>query len=112
MKLLDARVNGMPRQVSTKYGEKSVLDVATSEGAYTIWRPACRIHRQCFRSLGLGTIDESGIFSLNRCCIANLERSKGDSTDDSRVSDIWGAGSIYHAQNRLLTGIKSRAMYR
>ena len=40
MKLLDARVNGMPRQVSTKYGEKSVLDVATSEGAYTIWRPA------------------------------------------------------------------------
>jgi hypothetical protein len=40
MKLLDARVNGMPRQVSTKYGEKAVLDVATSEGNYTIWRPA------------------------------------------------------------------------
>ncbi len=40
MKLLDARVNGMPRQVSTKYGDKSVLDVATSEGEYTIWRPA------------------------------------------------------------------------
>jgi hypothetical protein len=40
MKLLDARVNGMPRQVSTKYGEKAVLDVATSEGNFTIWRPA------------------------------------------------------------------------
>jgi hypothetical protein len=40
MKLLDARVNGMPRQVATKYSEKSVLDVATSEGNYTIWRPA------------------------------------------------------------------------
>jgi hypothetical protein len=40
MKLLDARVNGMPRQVTTKYGDKSVLDVATSEGNYTIWRPA------------------------------------------------------------------------
>lgn len=40
MKLLDARVNGMPRQVNTKYGEKAVLDVATSEGNYTIWRPA------------------------------------------------------------------------
>ena len=40
MKILDARVNGMPRQVTTKYGEKSVLDVATSEGAFTIWRPA------------------------------------------------------------------------
>lgn len=40
MKLLDARVNGMPRQVSTKYGEKCVLDVATSEGEYTIWRSA------------------------------------------------------------------------
>jgi hypothetical protein len=40
MKVLDARVNGMPRQVSTKYGEKCVLDVATSEGEYTIWRPA------------------------------------------------------------------------
>jgi hypothetical protein len=40
MKLLDARVNGMPRQVNTKYGEKAVLDVATSEGHFTIWRPA------------------------------------------------------------------------
>jgi hypothetical protein len=36
----DARVNGMPRQVSTKYGEKAVLDVATSEGNFTVWRPA------------------------------------------------------------------------
>jgi hypothetical protein len=40
MKLLDARVNGMPRQVTTKYGDKSVLDVATSEGNFTVWRPA------------------------------------------------------------------------
>jgi hypothetical protein len=40
MKLLDARVNGMPRQVTTKYGEKAVLDVATSEGNFTVWRPA------------------------------------------------------------------------
>ena len=40
MKLLDARVNGNPRQVNTKYGEKSVLDVVTSEGEYTVWRPA------------------------------------------------------------------------
>jgi hypothetical protein len=40
MKLLDARVNGMPRQVTTKYGDKSVLDVVTSEGSYTVWRPA------------------------------------------------------------------------
>jgi hypothetical protein len=30
----------MPRQVQTKYGEKAVLDVATSEGHFTIWRPA------------------------------------------------------------------------
>ena len=37
MKLLDARVNGMPRQVKTKYGEKAVLDVATSDGNFTIW---------------------------------------------------------------------------
>ena len=40
MKLLDARVNGVPRHVSTKRGEKAVLDVATSEGNFTIWRPA------------------------------------------------------------------------
>jgi hypothetical protein len=26
MKLLDARVNGMPRQVTTKYGDKSGYD--------------------------------------------------------------------------------------
>lgn len=37
MKLLDARVNGMPRQVKTNYGEKAVLDVATSDGNLTIW---------------------------------------------------------------------------
>jgi hypothetical protein len=40
MKLLDARVNGNPRQVNTKHGERSVLDVWTSEGEFTIWRPA------------------------------------------------------------------------
>jgi hypothetical protein len=40
MRVLDARVNGMPRQVSTKYGEKCVLDVATTEGQYQVWRPA------------------------------------------------------------------------
>jgi hypothetical protein len=40
MKLLDARVNGSPRQVNTKYGEKSVLDVSTHEGEFTIWRAA------------------------------------------------------------------------
>lgn len=38
MKLLQARVNGNPRQVSTKYGEKSVLDVVTAEGQnLAIW---------------------------------------------------------------------------
>ena len=41
MKLLQALVNGNPRQVSTKYGEKSVLDVVTSDGqTLTVWRPA------------------------------------------------------------------------
>jgi hypothetical protein len=41
MKLIEARVNGKPRQVSTKFGEKSVMDVLTSENEeITIWRPA------------------------------------------------------------------------
>jgi hypothetical protein len=41
MKLLEARVNGNPRQVSTKFGEKSVMDILTTEGEeITIWRPA------------------------------------------------------------------------
>jgi hypothetical protein len=40
MKLLEARVNGTPRQVTTKHGERSVLDVATQTASYTIWRPA------------------------------------------------------------------------
>jgi hypothetical protein len=40
MKLMQARVNGNPRQVTTKYGEKSVLDVVTAEGQnLAIWRP-------------------------------------------------------------------------
>ncbi len=40
MKLINARVNGNPRQVSTKYGDKSVLDVITADGqSVSIWRP-------------------------------------------------------------------------
>jgi hypothetical protein len=41
MKLLEARVNGNPRQVNTKYGEKAVMDVVTADGTeIAIWRPA------------------------------------------------------------------------
>jgi hypothetical protein len=41
MKLIEAHVNGNPRQVSTKYGEKAVMDVVTVEGQeLAIWRPA------------------------------------------------------------------------
>jgi hypothetical protein len=41
MRLIEARVNGNPRQVSTKYGEKAVMDVITIEGQeLAIWRPA------------------------------------------------------------------------
>jgi bifunctional DNA-binding transcriptional regulator/antitoxin component of YhaV-PrlF toxin-antitoxin module len=40
MKLIDARVQGSPREVTTKFGEKSVLDVVSTQGEFTIWRPA------------------------------------------------------------------------
>jgi hypothetical protein len=41
MKLLEAHVNGNPRQVHTKYGEKAVMDVVTADGTeIAIWRPA------------------------------------------------------------------------
>jgi hypothetical protein len=41
MKLIEARVNGNPRQVTTKFGEKSVMDVVTADGQeIAIWRPA------------------------------------------------------------------------
>ena len=41
MKLLEARVNGNPRQVTTKFGEKAVMDVVTTDDReITIWRPA------------------------------------------------------------------------
>jgi hypothetical protein len=41
MKLLEARVNGSPRQVNTKYGEKAVMEVVTADGnEIAIWRPA------------------------------------------------------------------------
>jgi hypothetical protein len=41
MKLLEAHVNGNPRQVNTKYGEKAVMDVVTADGTeIAIWRPA------------------------------------------------------------------------
>jgi hypothetical protein len=41
MKLLEATVNGNPRQVSTKFGEKAVMDILTTDGQeITIWRPA------------------------------------------------------------------------
>jgi hypothetical protein len=41
MKLLEAHVNGNPRQVTTKWGEKAVMDVLTTDGQeIAIWRPA------------------------------------------------------------------------
>jgi hypothetical protein len=41
MKVLEARVNGNPRQVNTKFGEKAVMDVVTTDGQeISIWRPA------------------------------------------------------------------------
>jgi hypothetical protein len=41
MKLIEARVNGNPRQVNTKYGEKAVMDVVIADGTeIAIWRPA------------------------------------------------------------------------
>ena len=41
MKLLEARVNGNPRQVTTKFGEKAVMDIVTADGQeIAIWRPA------------------------------------------------------------------------
>jgi hypothetical protein len=40
MKLLEARVNGDPRRVNTKYGEKSVVDFSTAEGDFTLWKQA------------------------------------------------------------------------
>ncbi len=41
MKLIEARVNGNPRQVNTKWGEKAVMDVVTADGQeIAIWRPA------------------------------------------------------------------------
>jgi hypothetical protein len=41
MKLVEAKVAGQPRIVSTRYGDKSVMDCRTSEGkTISIWRPA------------------------------------------------------------------------
>ena len=38
MKLIQAYVNGNPRQVTTKYGERSVMDVRLADGGTaTIW---------------------------------------------------------------------------
>jgi hypothetical protein len=40
MKVVTAKVAGSPRNVNTRYGEKSVLDCRTSEGkVVAIWRP-------------------------------------------------------------------------
>ncbi len=41
MKLIEAKVAGKPRIVSTKHGERSVMDCRTSNGeTIPIWRPA------------------------------------------------------------------------
>ena len=62
MKLLEARVNGNPRQVSTKFGEKSVMDVVTTENEeITIWRPA-------------GDLEVMGRMNGERVSIAKLAR--------------------------------------
>jgi hypothetical protein len=41
MKLIEAKVKGQPRNVSTKHGERSVMDCITADGeSLTVWRPA------------------------------------------------------------------------
>jgi hypothetical protein len=89
MKLLDARVNGSPRQVNTKYGEKSVLDVSTHEGEFTIWRPANdrdvmgRVNGERVKI----AIDSKGKVSLVEHCssapqIATQEQAVGFNVDE------------------------------
>jgi hypothetical protein len=41
MKLIEAKVKGQPRTVTTKHGERSVMDCITADGeSITVWRPA------------------------------------------------------------------------
>ena len=71
MKLLDARVNGNPRQVNTKYGEKSVLDVVTPDGqTLTIWRPAgdMEVMGRCNGERVSISLDSKGKASLVEHC--------------------------------------------
>ena len=81
MKLLDARVNGMPRQVNTKYGEKAVLDVATSEGNFTVWRPAGDMEVMGRRNGERVTVslDSKGKASLVEHCSTAPQQAQMDS---------------------------------
>jgi hypothetical protein len=40
MHLQQAVVNKAPKAVTTKYGERTVLEVSTAIADYTVWRPA------------------------------------------------------------------------
>jgi hypothetical protein len=41
MQLIAAKITGQPRNVTTKHGEKSVVDARATNGEnLTIWRPA------------------------------------------------------------------------
>ena len=92
MKLLDARVNGMPRQVSTKYGEKSVLDVATSEGEFTIWRPVgdLEVMGRTNGERVKVAIDSKGKASLvEHCSTTPQQRLAPVGFPDAKSGSVW-----------------------
>ena len=88
MKLLEARVKGNPRQVTTKFGEKAVMDVLTTDGQeIAIWRPA-------------GDLDVMGRMNGERISIAI--DSKGKASLVEHASTKPQAAQIDSEQSRTM----------
>jgi hypothetical protein len=65
MQLIQARLHGSPRQVTTKYGDKQVADAIDGQGnKHTIWRNVGDLNHLTNGSVVKLTVDSKGKVSL------------------------------------------------
>ena len=94
MKLLNATVKGSPREVTTKYGDRTVLDCITAEGTEaTIWRPAGDTEVLGHRNGERVTlaVDSKGKFHLMESLstgLTELQQQSESNGNGSRASEI------------------------
>jgi hypothetical protein len=84
MKLIEAKVAGQPRIVSTRRGDRSVMDCRTADGqSLTVWRPAGDVELMARANGERVTLaqDSKGKISLVQTARSRADREWQRSTD-------------------------------